>query len=126
MAFARRKGIAAWCSFGHSLVANSFMICRKLGISALALLVCVVPACGRAEDKAQAITTGQSSVWRVDKDGHHLYMGGTIHLLRKEDYPLPDVFEEAYRDSKKLVFELPPGSEGEGEVVLRMREMGSF
>jgi uncharacterized protein YbaP (TraB family) len=53
-------------------------------------------------------------------------MGGTIHLLRKEDYPLPDVFEQAYADSTKLVFELPPGSEGDGEVVLRMREMGTF
>jgi uncharacterized protein YbaP (TraB family) len=102
------------------------MIRRNLGISALALLVCAVPACGNAEEKAQPVTTGQSSVWRVEKGGHHLYMGGTIHLLRKEDYPLPDVFEQAYADSTKLVFELPPGSEGDGEVVLRMREMGTF
>jgi uncharacterized protein YbaP (TraB family) len=102
------------------------MIRRKLGISALALLVGAVPACGKAGDKAPISTTGQSSVWRVEKDGHHLYMGGTIHLLRKEDYPLPDVFEQAYSDSTKLVFELPPGSEGDGEIVLRMREMGSY
>jgi uncharacterized protein YbaP (TraB family) len=67
-----------------------------------------------------------SSVWVVEKDGHLIYIGGTIHLLREEDYPLPRVFEEAYRNASKLVFELPPGSEGDGEVVLRMRQMGSF
>ena len=58
--------------------------------------------------------------------GSKLYIGGTIHLLRKEDYPLPDVFEQAYKDSARLVFELPPGSEGDGEVVLRMQQMGTY
>jgi len=62
----------------------------------------------------------------VEKDGHRIYLGGTIHLLREEDYPLPAVYERAYKESKRLVFELPPGSEGDGEVVLRMRQMGVF
>lgn len=77
-----------------------------------------------AEEKAK--TNGPSSVWAAEKDGHTIYLAGTIHLLREKDYPLPDVFEQAYRDSKKLVFELPPGSEGDGEVAQRMQRMGSF
>ena len=77
-----------------------------------------------AEDKAK--TDGPSSVWVAEKGGHRIYLVGTIHLLRAKDYPLPDVFEEAYRDSKKLVFELPPGSDGAGEVAQRMRRMGSY
>lgn len=99
---------------------------RILPFFALALTVCSVPACGRAEEKPKVSTKGFSSVWIAEKDGHQLYIGGTIHLLREEDYPLPDVFEQAYNDSAKLVFELPPGSEGDGEVVLRMRQMGSY
>jgi uncharacterized protein len=103
------------------------MTSRLLGLSVLTLLACFVPACGAGQEKPPAaVTTGPSSVWMVEKDGRHIYVGGTIHLLREEDYPLPDVFEDAYRNSSKLVFELPPGSEGEGEVVLRMREMGSY
>src|SRR5262245_36398242 len=91
----------------------SFMFCRTLPFSTLVFLACLVPACLQAEEKSkEKTTTGPSSVWSVEKDGHKLHIGGTIHLLREEDYPLPDVFEQAYAESKKLVFELPPGSEG--------------
>lgn len=79
---------------------------------------------GYAEDKPPA--TGPSCVWAVELGGHRIYLAGTIHLLREKDYPLPDVFEEAYKDSSKLVFELPPDSEGNGEVVLRMRKLGAY
>jgi uncharacterized protein YbaP (TraB family) len=99
---------------------------RLLSLSTLALLVCCAPACGQAPDDAKSLTAGPSSVWVVEKDGHRIYLGGTIHLLRAQDYPLPDAFEHAYNSSNKLVFELPPDSEGDGEVVIRMRQMGSY
>ena len=79
---------------------------------------------GAAAEKAT--TDGPSSVWVAEKDGHKMYLAGTIHLLRAKDYPLPEVYEEAYKDSERLVFELPPGSEGSGEVVIRMRQLGSY
>jgi len=47
-----------------------------------------------------------SSVWRVQNDTSTLYLAGTVHLLRPHDYPLPDVFDRAYRDSQRMVFEL--------------------
>jgi uncharacterized protein len=71
-------------------------------------------------------TGGPSSVWAAEKDGHTIYLAGTIHLLREKDYPLPDVFDQAYKDSSRLVFELPPDSEGTGEIVLRMRKLGTY
>ncbi len=89
-----------------------------------ALLWLIAAASGIAEDKAK--TDGPSSVWVAEKDGNRIYLAGTIHLMREKDYPLPEVFEQAYRDSKKLVFELPPGSEGAGEVAQRMQRMGSY
>ncbi len=46
-----------------------------------------------------------SPVWKVVKGDHHLYIGGTIHVLSKSDYPLPPAFETAYNQSTKLVFE---------------------
>ena len=44
-------------------------------------------------------------VWKVVKGKHHLYIGGTIHVLSKSDYPLPAAFETAYNQSAMLVFE---------------------
>lgn len=46
-----------------------------------------------------------SPAWKVSKGNHHLYLGGTIHLLGKTDYPLPSAFDKAYKDSSRLVFE---------------------
>ena len=47
----------------------------------------------------------QSSVYKVEKDGKSIYIGGTVHLLRTEDYPLPQEFYDAYSKSDILVFE---------------------
>lgn len=46
-----------------------------------------------------------TSVWKVTKDDHYLYLGGTIHLLSKDDFPLPGGFTSAYRDSDMVVLE---------------------
>lgn len=45
-------------------------------------------------------------VWKVSKDNRVIYIGGTIHLLAKSDYPLPQEYEIAYRHAKALVFEV--------------------
>lgn len=50
-----------------------------------------------------------SPVWKVAKAGHYFYLGGTIHLLSKQDYPLPSGFQVAYDDSEALVLEIDLG-----------------
>lgn len=48
----------------------------------------------------------QSSVWKIsDKNNHTMYIGGTIHVLRSGDFPLPKEFDEAYNKSDYIVFE---------------------
>lgn len=47
----------------------------------------------------------KSSVWKISKDGYHLFLGGTIHLLTQSDYPLPGAFDAAYNNSVLLVLE---------------------
>lgn len=46
-----------------------------------------------------------TSLWQISKNGHHLYLGGTIHVLKKTDYPLPIEFTHAFKKSDKLIFE---------------------
>jgi uncharacterized protein YbaP (TraB family) len=52
-----------------------------------------------------SICLAQSSVWEVNKDGNILYLGGSIHTLRAEDFPLPKEFDKAFDQSKMLVLE---------------------
>lgn len=47
----------------------------------------------------------ETSLWRVSQGKHQVMIGGTIHLLGKSDYPLPDEFEQAFREADSLVLE---------------------
>ena len=47
----------------------------------------------------------ESSVWKVQKDDAVMYLGGTVHLLRESDFPLPEEFNKAYEASETVVLE---------------------
>ena len=46
-----------------------------------------------------------SPVWKVSHSQHHFFIAGTVHLLAKEDYPLPKEFDQAYGKSDILILE---------------------
>lgn len=46
-----------------------------------------------------------ASVWKVTNDQHSLYIGGTIHVLTPEDYPLAKEYDLAYQAADKVIFE---------------------
>lgn len=48
----------------------------------------------------------ETSVWVVNTDSSTLYLGGTVHILREGDYPLPTEYDSAFADADKLVFEV--------------------
>ena len=64
-----------------------------------------IKKCGLTLFAAAAFQTQAASVWKVMSGTHTLYLGGTIHILAPEDYPLPQAYDEAYRASDKVVFE---------------------
>ena len=51
----------------------------------------------------------ESSLWKVQKGESVLFLGGTFHLLRPSDFPLPPEFDKAYQASDLLVFETDLG-----------------
>jgi len=54
---------------------------------------------------APAPNDSVSSVWKISKGGNSLFLGGTIHILRNEDFPLPKAFDLAFEQSSMLVLE---------------------
>lgn len=51
------------------------------------------------------IGQAQTSIWKVEGNGNTLYIGGTIHILRPQDYPLPVEFDSAYERADVIVLE---------------------
>ncbi len=92
----------------------------------LSLALVAVSACGREPAPSGPAPTG--SVWVVEapQGGGRLYLCGTIHILRRDDYPLAPAYESAYADTTRLVFELPPGAGTDAALGARMRELGRY
>ena len=49
--------------------------------------------------------TADSAVWQITSGSNSVYLGGTVHLLRPSDYPLPEEYEQAYQNSSRIYFE---------------------
>lgn len=62
----------------------------------------------------------ETSVWKVSKGQSHIFIGGTIHVLRTTDYPLPQAFENAYQQSDKLVFETDIDTAAQPQFAFKM------
>lgn len=70
----------------------------KIVIVSIALIVSLCPW-----------AAAESSVWKAQKDNSIIYLGGTFHILREKDYPLPPEFDKAYKASDIVVFETDIG-----------------
>ena len=64
-----------------------------------------------------------SSVWVVSKGDSRLYIGGTLHLLSAQDYPLPTPFDVAFDAADTLVFETDIGALNSPQVQARLQSM---
>ncbi|MBX2858218.1 MAG: TraB/GumN family protein [Cellvibrionaceae bacterium] len=68
------------------------MGCRKISVFLLFTLL------------SQLVFAG-SSVFTVSKGKNKIIIGGTIHLLRPTDFPLPKEFEHAFANTRMVLFE---------------------
>lgn len=68
----------------------------------------------------------QTSVWRVSDGDSDVYIAGTVHLLRQQDYPLPDAFEQAYTASQRLFFETDIGAMSDMGLQQRLMQQLTY
>ena len=52
-----------------------------------------------------SVSAHAASVWKVTNGENTVYFGGTVHILKAENFPLPAEYDKAYAASDKLVFE---------------------
>lgn len=73
-----------------------------------------------------ALLLAESSVWKVSKGEQSLYIGGTCHVLRPSDYPLPAEFDSAYAASDTLVFEIDPAAAQQPAFAMQLLAKASY
>ena len=85
---------------------------RTLRSIATGLVLCVV----------SNVSVADSSVFKVSKDDEHLYIGGTIHMLAESDFPLPEEFDQAYKNAELIVFETDIAAMGSPETQAKFTQ----
>ncbi|MEH6911969.1 MAG: TraB/GumN family protein [Oceanicoccus sp.] len=51
------------------------------------------------------LSFADAPVWKISNGNDYFYIGGTIHVLADDDYPLPSAFAKAYSITDTLVLE---------------------
>ena len=72
----------------------------KKSLIAMSLIIAVATGV-YADESGHALP-----LWQLDGEENRIYMLGSIHLLREQDYPIPSRLYEAYEDADVLIMEL--------------------
>lgn len=73
-----------------------------------------------------SLAKAESSVWKASKGGNHFFLGGTVHVLTAEDYPLPCEYDLAYSASDKLYFETDINPNKQIAVAANFFKQGTY
>jgi uncharacterized protein YbaP (TraB family) len=73
-----------------------------------------------------SIAGADSSVWQIQSADQTIYIGGTVHLLRATDYPLPEEYAQAYAASSKIIFETDVNSMNDLAVQAKLMQRLSY
>lgn len=86
----------------------------------LVFLVGVFASLALAQEKAEK--TDKTFLWTVKSNSNTVYILGSVHLLKKENYPLNPAIEFAFERANKLVLEVDlngPGQENLAQSLLK-------
>ena len=86
-------------------------------------LLFLVTACLLSPLSAQPARPADSarhSLWKVEGKRNTVYLLGSVHVLKAENYPLPAAMESAYTNAAMAVFETDIDSMNQAEVQVKI------
>ena len=92
---------------------TAFNALCKAAVTATLLLACCFSSAVLAE----------SSVWKVDNGKNEIFIAGTLHVLKSEDFPLPEQFHTAFKQSDDVFFEVDMTRFGSSEVQQKLAQL---
>ena len=101
----------------------------KLRLLPLALAA-LVSFAAFAEQPQAAAPVAQTArhplLWKVSDADNSVYLLGSFHLLKQEDYPLPKEIDAAFDDAESLVFEIDPREMTAPETATTIRKYAAY
>ncbi len=79
--------------------------CRTVAVIIVLTTVCPFFVPGVAAKKGRDAETGKHFLWSVASERNTIYLLGSVHILKKNSYPLPQAIENIYGCCKTVVFE---------------------
>jgi uncharacterized protein YbaP (TraB family) len=90
---------------------------RPLRFTFAFALLLVLPV---AAQSPRTATTTHHSLWKVQGKRNTVYLMGSIHVLKDENYPLAVALESAYTNSQVVVFETDIGALEDGATQMKI------
>ncbi len=92
-----------------------------MNVKGFCIGTCLALATGCADSRPST-----PAIWKVSDADNSLYLLGSFHALRADDYPLSPAVDAAYADAEKLVFELSPAQLQSPELPAKIARMASL
>ncbi|MDF2182786.1 TraB/GumN family protein [Neptuniibacter sp. CAU 1671] len=68
------------------------------------------------------VVYAEGPVWKISDGERLLYLGGSIHVLAEDDWPIPKAFEKAYQASEAVILETDLGQLQQPQTQLKMMQ----
>jgi uncharacterized protein YbaP (TraB family) len=75
---------------------------------------------------AKTSASARHTLWKVQGKQNTVYLLGSVHVLKKEDYPLPSPIEAAFADAKIAVFETDIAGMENPELAMKLATRGQL
>jgi len=99
-------------------------------VSAFALPAALAAASIEQTPQASAPATQQPAkhplLWKVSDADNSVYLLGSFHLLKQDDYPLPKEVDAAFDDAESLMFEVDPREMTAPETMTTIRKYAAY
>lgn len=70
--------------------------------------------------------TPKPLLWKVSDQDNAVYLLGSFHLLKADDYPLSADVDTVFADAENVVFEVPPADLTDPALGLKIQQMAAY
>ncbi len=84
-------------------------------------MICLIMATGSAAPQS---TGHPISMWQINGASNRIYLLGSVHVLRRQDHPIPTAIDKAYEDAEILIMEVDLDDLDPIEIAGMVNELG--